>query len=125
MCFCLKPVYLFKSILEMAAMPFLFNGILLIQCNLPRVLSTLVLKIASCLVPYINSFLILNGEWSSFLFQDFPKVIFLRQIFVIFLSGILHHWRTYFKTFLNIFLNILRALCWVYFGGPRNVGPRK
>ena len=60
-------------IFEMAAMPFLCNGILLIQCNLPRVLSVLVLKIANCLIPYIDSFLILNGELSSFLFKGFPK----------------------------------------------------
>ena len=60
----------------MAAMPFPCNGILLFQGNLPRVLSVLVLKIASCLIPYIDSFLILNGEWSSFLFKDFLKVKF-------------------------------------------------
>ena len=63
----------FNLVFEIAAMPFLFNGIFLIQYKLPRVLSVLVLKIASCLIPYINSFLILNGEWSSFLFKDFPK----------------------------------------------------
>ena len=57
----------------MAAMPFLCNGILFIQCNLPRVLLVLVLKIANCLIPYIKSFLILNEEWFSFLFRDFPK----------------------------------------------------
>ena len=38
----------------MAAMPFLCNGILLTQCNLPTVLSVLVLKIASCLIPYVS-----------------------------------------------------------------------
>ena len=52
---------------------------IIIQCNLPRVLSVLVLKIASCLIPYIDSFLILNEEWSSFLFKDFPKVVFYSQ----------------------------------------------
>ena len=56
-------------------MPFPCNGILRIQSNLPRVLSVLVLEIASCLIPYINSFLILNWEWSSFLFQD---LVFLK-----------------------------------------------
>ena len=29
---------------------------------------------------------------------------------------------TYFRAFSNIFFNILTTLCWVYFGGPRNVG---
>ena len=33
-----------EDFFEMAAMPFLCNGILIIQCNLPRVLSVLVLK---------------------------------------------------------------------------------
>ena len=32
---------------------------------------------------------------------------------------------SYFRTILNIFSNILTALWWVYFIGPRNVGPRK
>ena len=52
------------------------NNKIIIQCNLPRVISVLVLKIASCLIPNIDSFLILNGERSSFLFKDFPKVVF-------------------------------------------------
>ena len=55
------------NIFGMAAMPFLCNGILLIQCNLPRVLSVLVLNIAICLIPYIDSFLILYGEWPSYI----------------------------------------------------------
>ena len=41
-------------IFERAAMPLLCSGILLIQCNLPRVLSVLVLKIASCLIPKLT-----------------------------------------------------------------------
>ena len=57
----------------MAAMPFLCNGILLLQCNLTRVLPVLILKYASCLIPYIDSFLFLCGEWSSLAFKDFQK----------------------------------------------------
>ena len=45
------------EIFGMAAMPF--------HCNLPRALSVLVLKIASCLYPYIDSFLIFNCEWPT------------------------------------------------------------
>ena len=59
----------------MAAMPFLCNGILLLQCNLTRVLPVLILKYASCLIPYIDSFLFLCGEWSSLAFKDFQKYI--------------------------------------------------
>ena len=32
---------------------------------------------------------------------------------------------SYFRTFLNLFLNILTFLCLFYFGRWRNVGPRK
>ena len=44
-----------KLVFGMAAMSFLCYGILLFQCNLLRVLPLLVLKYASCLLPYINS----------------------------------------------------------------------
>ena len=60
----------------MVALLFPCNVIFLIQSHLQSVLSVLVLKIASCLIHYIDSFLILNGEWSSFLFKDFLKVKF-------------------------------------------------
>ena len=46
-----------EDLFEIAAMPFPCNGILLIQGNFPRFLSVLGLKIASCLIPYIDSFL--------------------------------------------------------------------
>ena len=69
----------YEFIFEMAALLFLCNGILLIQGNLLRVLSVLVLKIVSCLIHYIDLFLILNEEWSSLLFKDFPKVVFLAK----------------------------------------------
>ena len=65
----------------MAAMLLLCNGILLFQRNLPRALQVLILKYASCLIPYqvpipyIDSFLFLCGEWSSLVFKDFPKVV--------------------------------------------------
>ena len=60
----------------MAAMPFLCNGTLLFQCYLTWVLPVLILKYASCLIPYINSFLFLCREWSSLVFKDFQKYIF-------------------------------------------------
>ena len=57
----------------MAAMPLLCDGILLFQCNLPRVLPMLILEYASCLIPYIDLFLFVCGEWSSLAFKDFKK----------------------------------------------------
>ena len=39
--------------------------------------------------------------------------------------AILEAYNMFDKTFSNIFSNILISLCRVYFGGPRNVGPRK
>ena len=54
-------------------MPLLCDGILLFQCNLPRVLPMLILEYASCLIPYIDLFLFVCGEWSSLVFQDFQK----------------------------------------------------
>ena len=65
----------------MAAMPFLCYGILLNQCNLPGVLPVLILKYVSCLIPYIDLFLFLCGEWSSLVFKDFPKVFFKPNVF--------------------------------------------
>ena len=59
----------------MAAMPLICNGILLFLCNLPRVLPVLILKYDSCLIPYIDSFLFLCGDWSSLVFKDFQKYI--------------------------------------------------
>ena len=58
----------------MAAMPFLFSDTLLFQGNLPRVLLVIIYKYASCLIPYMDSFLFLCGEWSSSasVFKDFP-----------------------------------------------------
>ena len=47
-----------SHLFEMAAMPLPCNGTVLIQGNLPRVLSVFVLKIASCLIPLFDSFLI-------------------------------------------------------------------
>ena len=38
----------------MAAMPFLCNGMLLFQGNLPRVLPVIIYKYASCFIPYIK-----------------------------------------------------------------------
>ena len=60
------------------AMPFFCDGILIIQCNLPRVLPVLILKYASCLIPYFDLFLC--GEWSNFVFKDF-QTYFLGQTF--------------------------------------------
>ena len=40
----------------MATMPFLCNGTLTFQGNLPRVLQVIILKYASCLIPYIYFF---------------------------------------------------------------------
>ena len=61
------------QIFGMATLPFLCNGTLLFQCNLPRVLPVTIYKYASCLIPYIISFLILCGEWPSLVFKDFLK----------------------------------------------------
>ena len=61
----------------MAAMPFPSNGILLIQGNFPRVFPVFTYNYASCLIPYINSSLILYGEWPSFGFEQFWNVPFL------------------------------------------------
>ena len=41
-----------EKLFEMAAMPFICNGILLIQCNLPCFLPVLILKLASCFIPF-------------------------------------------------------------------------
>ena len=66
----------------MAAMPFLCNGTLLFQGNLPRVLPMIIYKYFSCLIPYIFSFLIMCGEWSSLVFKDFKKYFcFLPNVF--------------------------------------------
>ena len=65
----------------MATLPFLCNGTLLFQCNLPRVLPVTIYKYASCLIPYIVSFLILCGEWSSLVFKDLKIYFCLSQIF--------------------------------------------
>ena len=43
-----------KNSFKMAAMPFPFIGILLIQCNLTRVILVFTLNYASFLFPYIN-----------------------------------------------------------------------
>ena len=50
----------------------------LFQCNLPCVLPVLILKHVSCLIPYIDSFLFLCGEWSSLVFKDFQKYLFFK-----------------------------------------------
>ena len=60
-------------IFGMAAMPFLCNGNLLFQGNLPRILPVTIFINASCLIPYIISFLILCGQWLSLVFKDFQK----------------------------------------------------
>ena len=49
-----------KEIFGMASMPFLCNGTLLFQCNLPRVLPVTIFKFASCLIPYIVLFLYMS-----------------------------------------------------------------
>ena len=69
-------------------MPFLCNGILLFQWNLPRVLSVLILKYAICLIPNINSFLFMCGEWSSLVLKDFQKY-FLSQMLFLFAATVL------------------------------------
>ena len=56
------PKMYFQLIFGMATMPFLCNGTLLFQGHLPRVLPVTILKYASCLIPYIVSFLNLCGE---------------------------------------------------------------
>ena len=62
-----------RFIFGMAAMPSLCNGTLLFQGNLPRVLPVIIYKHASCLIPYIVSFWILFGKWSSLVIKDFKK----------------------------------------------------
>ena len=47
------------SFFGMAAMPFLWNGTLLFQGNLPRVLPVIIYKYASCLIPHIDLLLFL------------------------------------------------------------------
>ena len=69
----MKEINVLISLFGMAAMPFLCNGTLLLQCNLPRVLQVIIYKYASCFIPDIVSFLILHGEWSSLVFKDFKK----------------------------------------------------
>ena len=61
------------NVFEIAAMPFLCNGTLLLKGNLPRVLPVIVYKYARCLIPYMVSFLILYREWSSLVYKDFKK----------------------------------------------------
>ena len=50
------------QILGMVSMPFLCNGTLLFQGNLPGVFASDNFKYVSCLIPYIVSFLILCEE---------------------------------------------------------------
>ena len=45
------------NIFGMATLPFLCNGTLLFQCNLPRVLPVTIYKYASCLIPFIRHLL--------------------------------------------------------------------
>ena len=77
-----------NQVFGMAAMPFLCNGILLFQFNLPRVLPVLILKYASFLIPYIDSFLFMCWEWSSLVFKDFQKY-FLKTNVVLFAATVL------------------------------------
>ena len=58
------------EIFEIAAMPFPCNGILPFQGTLPRVSPVFTYNYASCHIPYINLFLIVYGEWPSFVFQE-------------------------------------------------------
>ena len=70
----------------MAAMPFLCNGILLFQCNFPRFLSVLVLKIAICLIPIsIDSYFWL-GNGPAFCLKIFKY--FFKQKLVTLLEGV-------------------------------------
>ena len=71
----------FFQLFGMAAMPFLCRGILLFQCNLPRVLPVLILKYTSCLILYIDSFL--------FLWIKISKSIFLSQMVFLFAATVL------------------------------------
>ena len=66
----------------MAAMPFPFNGILLIQGNFPRVLSVLVLKIVSCLIPYIKKMFKIDP-----IYPNSPMETTAMEINLIFLGG--------------------------------------
>ena len=65
----------------MASMPFLYNGTLLFQGNLPRVLPVIIYKYPSCLIPFIISFLFLFGEWSGLVFKDFQKCFLSQKFF--------------------------------------------
>ena len=69
-----------------AAMPFPCNGTLLFQGNLPRVLPMIIYKYASCLIPNIDSFLFLFGEWSSLVFKDFQKYFLKPNVFFLVLQ---------------------------------------
>ena len=65
----------------MAAMPFLCNGTLLFQGNLPRVLPVTILKYASCTIPYFVSFLILHGEnCSAYCLKIFKSIFLFSQM---------------------------------------------
>ena len=74
-----KKLHMYTTIFGMAAMPFLCNGTLFFQGNLPRVLPVIIYKYASCLIPYIVSFLILCGEWSTLVFNQIPTVQCIRR----------------------------------------------
>ena len=64
-------------------MPFLCNGTLLFQGILPVVLPVIIYKYASCVIPYIDSFLFLCGEWSSLVFKDFQNYSIGKNQFII------------------------------------------
>ena len=70
---CVKLLNLY--LLGTAAMPFLCNGTLLFQSNLPRVLPVIINKFARCLIPYIDSFLFLCGECKQTVVQCCIKVV--------------------------------------------------
>ena len=61
----------------MAAMPFLCNGALLFQGNLPRVLPV----ICQLSYPYMDSFLFLCGEWSCLVLKISKSNVFKPNIF--------------------------------------------
>ena len=60
------------------------NGTLLVQGNLPRVLPVKIYKYASCLIPYIDLFFFLCGEWSSLVFKDLQKYFLSLMFFFCF-----------------------------------------
>ena len=62
--------FLFISFSHFSSMPFLCCGTLLFLGNLPRVLQLLILKYASCLIPFIETFLFLSAEWSILVFKE-------------------------------------------------------